>query len=77
MAPMVRRTWIITETGFAVRKYSGNYGNFDSRYVKDVRLGSQQYYGVNNWQTWNFQCPSGHGIRLVCNVQNNGPTLPV
>ncbi|MDM4712552.1 phage tail protein, partial [Escherichia coli] len=32
----------------------GNYGNFDSRYVKDVRLGSQQYYGVNNWQTWNF-----------------------
>ncbi|EGY1231643.1 phage tail protein, partial [Escherichia coli] len=27
----------------------GNYGNFDSRYVKDVRLGSQQYYGVNNW----------------------------
>ncbi|WP_109957222.1 phage tail-collar fiber domain-containing protein, partial [Escherichia coli] len=38
----------------------GNYGNFDSRYVKDVRLGSQQYYGVNNWQTWNFQCPSGH-----------------
>ncbi|NPN80551.1 phage tail protein, partial [Escherichia coli] len=35
----------------------GNYGNFDSRYVKDVRLGSQQYYGVNNWQTWNFQCP--------------------
>uniref|UniRef100_UPI0022648C83 phage tail protein n=2 Tax=Escherichia coli TaxID=562 RepID=UPI0022648C83 len=25
----------------------GNYGNFDSRYVKDVRLGSQQYYGVN------------------------------
>ncbi|HAJ2634215.1 TPA: phage tail protein, partial [Escherichia coli] len=24
----------------------GNYGNFDSRYVKDVRLGSQQYYGV-------------------------------
>ncbi|EPQ8465521.1 tail fiber protein, partial [Escherichia coli] len=31
----------------------GNYGNFDSRYVKDVRLGSQQYYGVNNWQTWN------------------------
>lgn len=37
----------------------GNYGNFDSRYVKDVRLGSQQYYGVNNWQTWNFQCPSG------------------
>ncbi|EMW53730.1 tail fiber gp37 family protein, partial [Escherichia coli 2780750] len=22
--------------------------------VHDVRLGSQQYYGVNNWQTWNF-----------------------
>ncbi|MGE1836339.1 tail fiber protein [Escherichia coli] len=35
-----------------------DYGNFDSRYVKDVRLGSQQYYGVNNWRTWNFQCPS-------------------
>ncbi len=42
----------------------GNYGNFDSRYVKDVRLGSQQYYGVNNWQTWNFQCPSGHVLKV-------------
>ncbi|MCV5875983.1 phage tail protein, partial [Escherichia coli] len=46
----------------------GNYGNFDSRYVKDVRLGSQQYYGVNNWQTWNFQCPSGHVLSGI-NVQ--------
>ncbi|MBB7345263.1 phage tail protein [Escherichia coli] len=49
----------------------GNYGNFDSRYVKDVRLGSQQYYGVNNWQTWNFQCPSGHVLSGV-NVQDTG-----
>ncbi|EMP7464700.1 tail fiber protein, partial [Escherichia coli] len=49
----------------------GNYGNFDSRYVKDVRLGSQQYYGVNNWQTWNFQCPSGHVFSGI-NVQDTG-----
>ena len=48
-----------------------NYGNFDSRYVKDVRLGSQQYYGVNNWQTWNFQCPSGHVLSGI-NVQDTG-----
>ncbi|WP_310795638.1 tail fiber protein [Escherichia coli] len=49
----------------------GNYGNFDTRYVKDVRLGSQQYYGVNNWQTWNFQCPSGHVLSGI-NVQDTG-----
>ncbi|EFN4258824.1 phage tail protein [Escherichia coli] len=49
----------------------GNYGNFDSRYVKDVRLGSQQYYGVNNWQIWNFQCPSGHVLSGI-NVQDTG-----
>ncbi len=49
----------------------GNYGNFDSRYVKDVRLGSQQYYGVNNWQTWNFQCPPGHVLSGI-NVQDTG-----
>ncbi|EII6585607.1 tail fiber protein [Escherichia coli] len=49
----------------------GNYGNFDSRYMKDVRLGSQQYYGVNNWQTWNFQCPSGHVLSGI-NVQDTG-----
>ncbi|WP_346714311.1 phage tail protein [Escherichia coli] len=49
----------------------GNYGNFDSRYMKDVRLGSQQYYGVNNWQTWNFKCPSGHVLSGI-NVQDTG-----
>ncbi len=49
----------------------GNYGNFDSRYVKDVRLGSPQYYGVNNWQTWNFKCPSGHVLSGI-NVQDTG-----
>ncbi|MCG2922027.1 phage tail protein, partial [Escherichia coli] len=38
---------------------------------KDVRLGSQQYYGVNNWQTWNFQCPSGHVLSGI-NVQDTG-----
>lgn len=43
----------------------------DSSYVKDVRLGSQQYYGVNNWQTWNFQCPSGHVLSGI-NVQDTG-----
>lgn len=47
------------------------YSNFDSRYVKDVRLGSQQYYGVNNWQAWNFQCPSGHVLSGI-NVQDTG-----
>ncbi|EPB8818348.1 phage tail protein [Escherichia coli] len=47
------------------------WGNIDSRYVKDVRLGSQQYYGVNNWQTWNFQCPSGHVLSGI-NVQDTG-----
>ena len=49
----------------------GNWSNFDSRYVKDVRLGSQQYHGVNNWQTWNFQCPSGHVLSGI-NVQDTG-----
>ncbi|WP_000685399.1 phage tail protein, partial [Escherichia coli] len=39
--------------------------------VQDVRLGSQQYYGVNNWQTWNFQCPSGHVLSGI-NVQDTG-----
>ncbi|EJF7614251.1 phage tail protein [Escherichia coli] len=48
-----------------------NWGNIDSRYVKDVRLGSQQYYGVNNWQTWSFQCPSGHVLSGI-NVQDTG-----
>ncbi|EOC3441780.1 TPA: phage tail protein [Escherichia coli] len=48
-----------------------SWGNIDSRYVKDVRLGSQQYYGVNNWQTWNFQCPSGHVLSGI-NVQDTG-----
>ncbi|EOM7043820.1 hypothetical protein ACMHZH_004977 [Escherichia coli] len=48
-----------------------DYSNFDSRYVKDVRLGSQQYYGENNWQTWNFQCPSGHVLSGI-NVQDTG-----
>ncbi|HFU5258588.1 TPA: phage tail protein, partial [Escherichia coli] len=48
-----------------------DYSNFDSRYVKDVRLGSQQYHGVNNWQTWNFQCPSGHVLSGI-NVQDTG-----
>ncbi|EHW90503.1 bcv protein [Escherichia coli DEC10E] len=48
-----------------------NWGNIDSRYVKDVRLGSQQYYGVNNWQTWDFQCPSGYVLTGI-NVQDVG-----
>ncbi|MEW9598032.1 tail fiber protein [Escherichia coli] len=48
-----------------------NWGNIDSRYVRDIRLGSQQYYGVNNWQTWNFQCPSGHVLSGI-NVQDTG-----
>lgn len=49
-----------TETGFAVRKLFPATMAILIPDMKDVRLGSQQYYGVNNWQTWNFQCPSGH-----------------
>ncbi|UGK24952.1 prophage tail fiber N-terminal domain-containing protein [Escherichia coli] len=52
-------------------RYNTDGNIFDSRYVKDVRLGSQQYYGVNNWQTWNFQCPSGHVLSGI-NVQDTG-----
>ncbi|GHL58508.1 hypothetical protein ECZU31_17830 [Escherichia coli] len=54
----------------------GNYGNFDSRYVKDVRLGSQQYYGVNNWQTWNSSARQVmYCLVLMFRIQ--GPTLPI
>ncbi|ELD0485762.1 phage tail protein [Escherichia coli] len=54
-----------------------DYGNFDARYlaksegVRDVRLGSQQYHGVNNWETWNFGCPSGYVLSGI-NVQDTG-----
>ena len=59
------------EISITGRILPSDFSNLDSRYVKDVRLGSQQYYGVNNWQTWNFQCPSGHVLSGI-NVQDTG-----
>ncbi|MFZ4310634.1 phage tail protein, partial [Escherichia coli] len=38
----------------------GNYGNFDSRYVRDIRLGgASSYKPANNGTTWTHQAPSG------------------
>ncbi|HBE7061639.1 TPA: phage tail protein [Escherichia coli] len=37
-----------------------NYGNFDSRYVRDIRLGgAATYKPANNGMTWSHQAPSG------------------
>ncbi|WP_126713935.1 tail fiber protein [Escherichia coli] len=37
-----------------------NYGNFDSRYVRDIRLGgAATYKPANNGMTWTHQAPSG------------------
>ncbi|EFC2105666.1 tail fiber protein [Escherichia coli] len=37
-----------------------DYGNFDSRYVRDVRLGgAATYKPANNGMTWTHQAPSG------------------
>ncbi|EFA6990515.1 phage tail protein [Escherichia coli] len=37
-----------------------NYSNFDSRYVRDIRLGSAATYKpANNGMTWTHQAPSG------------------
>ncbi|EER2989824.1 tail fiber protein [Escherichia coli] len=37
-----------------------NYGNFDSRYVRDIRLGgAATYKPANNGMTWIHQAPSG------------------
>ncbi|EGD7559791.1 phage tail protein [Shigella sonnei] len=37
-----------------------NYGNFDSRYVRDIRLGgAATYKPTNNGMTWTHQAPSG------------------
>ncbi|ENH2175317.1 tail fiber protein [Escherichia coli] len=37
-----------------------NYGNFDSRYVRDIRLGgAATYKPANNGMTWKHQAPSG------------------
>ncbi len=37
-----------------------NYSNFDSRYVRDIRLGgSATYKPANNGMTWTHQAPSG------------------
>ncbi len=38
----------------------GNYGNFDSRYIRDIRLGgASSYKPANNGTTWTHQAPSG------------------
>ncbi|MHA0492718.1 tail fiber protein [Escherichia coli] len=47
---------------FAVngRVSPSNYGNFDSRYVRDIRLGgASSYKPANNGTTWTHQAPSG------------------
>ncbi len=37
-----------------------DYGNFDSRYVRDIRLGgAATYKPANNGMTWTHQVPSG------------------
>ncbi|HAH9712528.1 TPA: phage baseplate assembly protein V [Escherichia coli] len=37
-----------------------DYGNFDSRYVRDIRLGgAATYKPANNGMTWTHQAPSG------------------
>ena len=37
-----------------------NYSNFDSRYVRDIRLGgAATYKPANNGMTWTHQAPSG------------------
>ncbi|HFV1238358.1 TPA: phage tail protein [Escherichia coli] len=48
---------IINITG---RVNPSDYGNFDSRYVRDIRLGgAATYKPANNGMTWTHQAPSG------------------
>ncbi|HFP1496489.1 TPA: phage tail protein [Escherichia coli] len=50
----------------------GNYGNFDSRYVRDIRLGgASSYKPANNGTTWTHQAPSGCAYTGII-VQDTG-----
>ncbi|WP_252358770.1 tail fiber protein [Escherichia coli] len=49
-----------------------NYGNFDSRYVRDIRLGgASSYKPANNGTTWTHQTPSGCAYTGII-VQDTG-----
>ncbi len=49
-----------------------DYGNFDSRYVRDIRLGgAATYKPANNGMTWTHQAPSG-GVYSGIIVQDTG-----
>ncbi|ENG5129313.1 tail fiber protein [Escherichia coli] len=49
-----------------------NYGNFDSRYVRDIRLGgASSYKPANNSTTWTHQAPSGCAYTGII-VQDTG-----
>ncbi|ELL7324491.1 s protein [Escherichia coli] len=49
-----------------------NYGNFDSRYVRDIRLGgASSYKPANNRTTWTHQAPSGCAYTGII-VQDTG-----
>lgn len=49
-----------------------NYGNFDSRYVRDIRLGgASSYKPANNGTTWTHQAPSGCAYTGII-VQDTG-----
>ncbi len=59
---------------FAVngRVSPSNYGNFDSRYVRDIRLGgASSYKPANNGTTWTHQAPSGCAYTGII-VQDTG-----
>ncbi|EPB8304897.1 tail fiber protein [Escherichia coli] len=49
-----------------------NYGNFDSRYVRDIRLGgASSYKPANNGTIWTHQAPSGCAYTGII-VQDTG-----
>ncbi|WP_322114016.1 tail fiber protein [Escherichia coli] len=49
-----------------------DYGNFDSRYVRDIRLGgASSYKPANNGTTWTHQAPSGCAYTGII-VQDTG-----
>ncbi|MDZ8619318.1 tail fiber protein [Escherichia coli] len=49
-----------------------NYSNFDSRYVRDIRLGgASSYKPANNGTTWTHQAPSGCAYTGII-VQDTG-----
>ncbi len=56
----------------AGRVNPSDYGNFDSRYVRDIRLGgASSYKPANNGTTWTHQAPSGCAYTGII-VQDTG-----